>query len=84
MTSTRGNRPRSQGLIVEVDHPTAGLLALPGPPLRFDDMPYVGGRQHHLAPPRLGEHNDSVRAWLDDLHGDTRAFGGTHQVDGSG
>jgi crotonobetainyl-CoA:carnitine CoA-transferase CaiB-like acyl-CoA transferase len=57
---------RSQGLVVEVEHPTAGRLSLPGPPLRFDDLPYAGGRQKHLPPPRLGEHNGSVRAWLED------------------
>jgi crotonobetainyl-CoA:carnitine CoA-transferase CaiB-like acyl-CoA transferase len=56
---------RSQGLVIEVDHPSAGRLELPGPPLRLDDQPYAG-REHHLAPPRLGEHNASVRAWLDD------------------
>jgi formyl-CoA transferase len=57
---------RSQGLVVEVEHPTAGRLSLPGPPLRFDDLPYAGGREKHLPPPRLGEHNGSVRAWLED------------------
>ena len=35
---------RSQGLVVEVDHPTVGTIELPGPPLRFDDLPYAGGR----------------------------------------
>jgi len=57
---------RSQGLIVEVDHPVAGAIELPGPPLRFDDLPYAGGRAQHLPPPRLGEHNESVAAWLAD------------------
>jgi crotonobetainyl-CoA:carnitine CoA-transferase CaiB-like acyl-CoA transferase len=55
---------RSQGLIVEVDHPSAGPVELPGPPLRFDDLPYAGGRSEHLPPPRLGEHNADVEAWL--------------------
>jgi crotonobetainyl-CoA:carnitine CoA-transferase CaiB-like acyl-CoA transferase len=58
---------RSQGLLVEVEHPSAGLIELPGPPLRFDDLPYAGGRADHLPPPRLGEHNESVSTWLAEL-----------------
>ncbi len=54
----------SQGLVIDVDHATLGPLQLPGPPLRFDDHPYAGGRERHRAPPTLGQHNDSVRAWL--------------------
>jgi crotonobetainyl-CoA:carnitine CoA-transferase CaiB-like acyl-CoA transferase len=57
---------RSQGLVISVDDPTLGPVELPGPPLRFDDLPYAGGRETHLPPPRLGEHNASVRAWLDE------------------
>lgn len=57
----------SQGLVVEVDHPTAGRISLPGPPLRFDDNAHAGDREEHLAPPALGQHDQSVRAWLDDL-----------------
>jgi crotonobetainyl-CoA:carnitine CoA-transferase CaiB-like acyl-CoA transferase len=56
---------RSQGLVIEVDHPTVGTVELPGPPLRFDDNAHAGDRTAHLPPPRLGEHNESVRAWLD-------------------
>ena len=56
----------SQGLVLEVDHPTLGPIRLPGPAVRFDDLPYAGGRERHLAPPRLGEHDDSVAAWLDE------------------
>ena len=52
---------RSQGLLVDVDHPTLGRIQLPGPPLRFDD----GGRAEHDAPPTLGAHDQSVRAWLE-------------------
>ncbi|GAA4297425.1 CoA transferase [Actinomadura luteofluorescens] len=62
----------SQGLLIDVHHPSAGLLRLPGPPLRFDDQAYAGAREHHLPPPRLGQHNDSVRAWLDGLEQATR------------
>ncbi len=56
----------SQGLLVDVDHPSLGRIQLPGPPLRFDDNPHAGARTTNLPPPRLGEHNDSVQAWLDD------------------
>ncbi len=58
---------RSQGLVIEVEHATAGRIELPGPPLRFDDNAYAGAREHHLPPPVLGQHDESVRAWLDDL-----------------
>jgi crotonobetainyl-CoA:carnitine CoA-transferase CaiB-like acyl-CoA transferase len=57
----------SQGLLVDVDHPTLGSVQLPGPPLRFDDNTFAGARETHLPPPRLGEHDASVRAWLDSL-----------------
>ncbi|HET6727862.1 MAG TPA: CoA transferase [Jiangellaceae bacterium] len=55
---------RSQGLVISVDHPVLGRIELPGPPLRFGDRPYAGGRQTHLPPPALGAHDVSVRAWL--------------------
>ncbi|WBQ03713.1 CaiB/BaiF CoA transferase family protein [Kribbella sp. CA-293567] len=57
---------RSQGLLIDVDHPTLGRIQLPGPPLRFDDQPYAGARETNLPPPRLGEHDESVRAWLEE------------------
>ena len=57
----------SQGLLIDVEHPTLGRVQLPGPPLRFDDNVYAGARTTHLPPPRLGEHDESVRAWLDSL-----------------
>ncbi|MFI7535659.1 CaiB/BaiF CoA transferase family protein [Streptosporangium sp. NPDC049376] len=53
---------RSQGLVVEVDHPVLGTIELPGPPLRFDGDPPM----RHTAPPALGEHNDEVLAWLEE------------------
>jgi formyl-CoA transferase len=53
----------SQGLIVEVEHATAGQIRLPGPPLRFDG----GQSRDHVAPPTLGQHDESVRRWLDEL-----------------
>jgi crotonobetainyl-CoA:carnitine CoA-transferase CaiB-like acyl-CoA transferase len=55
---------RSQGLLLDVEHATLGTVSLPGPPLRFDDSDGVGRREHR-APPTLGQHNESVRAWLD-------------------
>jgi len=55
---------RSQHLVVEVDHPTLGRIELPGPPLRFDDEPFAGGRAQHHPPPLLGQHTDDVLAWL--------------------
>jgi len=56
----------SQGLLIDVDHPSVGPVQLPGPPLRFDENPYAGGRETHLPPPRLGEHDEAVRSWLAD------------------
>ncbi|MEU4830896.1 CoA transferase [Streptosporangium sp. NPDC023615] len=53
---------RSQGLIVEVDHPVLGAIELPGPPLRFDGDPPL----RHTAPPALGEHDEEVLAWLEE------------------
>ena len=57
---------RSQGLVITVDHPVLGRIDLPGPPLRFDDHHLAGGRETHLPPPALGQHDDEVRAWLAD------------------
>ena len=55
----RWEQTLSQGLLIET-----GGLELPGPPLRFDDNAYAGGRETHLPPPRLGQHNDAIRTWL--------------------
>lgn len=52
---------RSQGLLLDVQHPTLGQITLPGSALRYDD----GGREAATAPPTLGQHNDAVRTWLD-------------------
>lgn len=54
---------KSQGLLLEIAHPTHGTLRLPGPPIRFDHTEPVT----HLAPPRLGEHNEEFRRWLTDI-----------------
>jgi crotonobetainyl-CoA:carnitine CoA-transferase CaiB-like acyl-CoA transferase len=50
----------SQGLLIEVDDPTVGRVSLPGPAVRFDGETV----RVHAAPPTLGEHTESVRAWL--------------------
>lgn len=57
---------RSQGLVVEVEHPAYGDITLAGSPIRFDDNTFSGGRSSHVAPPMLGQHNDSIRAWLEE------------------
>lgn len=58
---------RSQGLVVEVDHAVLGLVALPGPPLRFfDTRGQEVRREAHAAPPTLGEHAEALRAWLEE------------------
>ncbi|HEX3929146.1 MAG TPA: CoA transferase [Nocardioides sp.] len=54
----------SQGLVLDVDHPAYGMLRLSGSPLRFDENPYSGGRESHVAPPTLGQHSEAIRAWL--------------------
>ncbi|MDA0565591.1 CoA transferase [Streptomonospora sp. S1-112] len=64
---------RSQGLVVGVDHPVLGRVELPGPAVRFSDPDGAETRPDHRPPPRLGEHNDSVRAWLDTLGGEAAA-----------
>ena len=52
-------------VVVDVEPPTLGQIALPGPPLRFFD---AGGsevtRTEHRTPPLLDQHGDSIRAWL--------------------
>jgi formyl-CoA transferase len=68
----------SQGLVVDVDHTSLGPVSLPGPPLRYDDNAYAGAREQHLPPPRLGEHNESVLAWLDDLDRKEEPTGHSH------
>jgi crotonobetainyl-CoA:carnitine CoA-transferase CaiB-like acyl-CoA transferase len=57
------DQTRSQGLLIDVEHATAGRLTLPGPPLRFD----AHGPRSHDAPPTLGQHDESVRRWLDEV-----------------
>ena len=58
----------SQGLKIDVDHPTLGPLTLPGPPLRFFDPGPDGEhettKRDHAAPPTLGADGAEIRAWL--------------------
>jgi crotonobetainyl-CoA:carnitine CoA-transferase CaiB-like acyl-CoA transferase len=61
---------RSQGLVLEVDHPSYGPLELSGSPLRFDDNAFSGGRVTHVAPPTLGQHSEEIRAWLEETSAD--------------
>ena len=55
----------SQGLLIDTDHPTLGTIQLPGPPVRLGHD--GDGSKPHQAPPTLGQHDVSVRAWLDQL-----------------
>ena len=64
---------RSQGLVVAVDHPTAGRIELPGPAVRMEDSEGNSTlRAGHQPPPTLGQHDESVRAWLADTAGGHR------------
>ena len=54
----------SQGLLVDVDHPTLGRIRLPGPPLRLETADGEStARTDHAHPPLLGEHDAAIRAW---------------------
>lgn len=64
------DQTRSQGLLIDVDHATLGSITLPGPPLRFDRNSFAGGREQNTAPPTLGQHTESVLAWLDEPRSD--------------
>jgi crotonobetainyl-CoA:carnitine CoA-transferase CaiB-like acyl-CoA transferase len=68
---------RSQGLVIEVDHPELGRIELPGPPLRFDGA----AARAHSAPPTLGQHTGSVLAWLDSLENEPDAPDRTGEAD---
>lgn len=59
---------RSQGLVVDVDHPVLGSISLPGPPLRYfaleDNDRSEVTRKRHEAPPLLNEDGPAIREWL--------------------
>jgi formyl-CoA transferase len=57
----------SQGLVVDVDHPTLGTVQLPGPALRLETMAGApAGRRAHSAPPLLGQHDEEILGWLEE------------------
>lgn len=56
---------RSQGLVIDVEHPVLGTIELPGPPVRLFDGDTEWKREHSC-PPALGADNETVRAWLDE------------------
>ena len=56
----------SQGMLVDVDHPTLGRVTLPGPPCGSSDPTGEADPPTHAAPP-LDEDQAAVAAWLDAL-----------------
>ena len=58
------DQTRSQGLVIDVDHPTLGTIELPGPPLRFFADDGAEWKREHLSPPLLGQHTDEILDWL--------------------
>lgn len=65
----------SQHLLMQVAHPVLGDITLPGSPLRFESADGTETTQvTAAAPPLLGEHDASVRAWL---RGDTTGLAPT-------
>ncbi len=63
------DQTRSQGLLIDVEHPVLGPIQLPGPPLRFFDGAGDEWHRQHTAPPLLGQHTDEVLAWLAEPQG---------------
>ncbi|MEG9246517.1 CoA transferase [Arthrobacter sp. Soc17.1.1.1] len=63
----------SQGLLLTVQHPVLGDIALPGPPLRFFDGAAETTPAGHTAPPLLDGDGDAIRAWLASTSGGPRA-----------
>jgi len=55
---------RSQGLLIDVEHPVLGKIQLPGPPLRFFEASGTEWHREHTAPPLHGQHTDEVLEWL--------------------
>jgi formyl-CoA transferase len=57
---------KSQGLLVQVEHPTVGPIQLPGPAVRMEDTQGTSVlRADHVAPPTLGQHDREIREWLE-------------------
>ena len=63
------DQTRSQGLLIDVQHPVLGSIQLPGPPLRFFESSGAEWHRQHQAPPLLGQHTDEVLGWLADPTG---------------
>lgn len=58
------DQTRSQGLLLDVEHPTLGRISLPGPPLRFfDGAGAETTRTGHRPPPLLDGDAAAIRAW---------------------
>jgi crotonobetainyl-CoA:carnitine CoA-transferase CaiB-like acyl-CoA transferase len=51
---------KARGMIVELDHPLAGLVRSIGNPIHLSETPATYRRY----PPRLGEHNAEILEWL--------------------
>lgn len=58
------DQTRSQGLVIEVNHPVLGPIELPGPPLRFFNEADEEWHREHTAPPLLGQHTSDILKWL--------------------
>jgi formyl-CoA transferase len=59
---------RSQGLLVQVEHPVVGPVQLPGPSLRMETADGASlVRSAHAAPPVLGQHTEQILDWLDSV-----------------
>jgi crotonobetainyl-CoA:carnitine CoA-transferase CaiB-like acyl-CoA transferase len=58
------DQTRSQGLVVEVDHPILGPVELPGPPVRYFDADGTEWHRDHTSPPLLGQHTEQILDWL--------------------
>ncbi len=54
------DQTRSQGLVIEVEHPLLGAVELPGPALRFFSPDGAEWHREHSAPPLYGQHTDAV------------------------
>ncbi len=51
---------KARGMVVELEHPLAGLVRSIGNPIHLSDTP----PSYRRYPPRLGEHNQEIAAWL--------------------
>ncbi|WP_415973818.1 CaiB/BaiF CoA transferase family protein [Rhodococcus sp. 077-4] len=68
------DQTRSQGLLIDVDHAAAGKIQLPGPSLRMESADGESVlRTEHAAPPLLGQHTESVLAWLNETNSEEQS-----------